>query len=786
MSSLSQRLKITPKMLVLTVFVGLTTWIVLDAVQTRSLRELFNIQLNERLDEQAGIDRLIFDRYVSSFKNLVRVIGSQQQFKSYIREVGEKQWPLEKNGTGVKYSGSTPPVWLPPPSVLRAFAQVRYALLFDAENRIRECYSSLPGHPPDVLLKPHVFLSQLSHNQVFMTEIEGQPYLMASHFIIRDGKTKANLVVVSPLDSMFLMDAMGAFHVNDIVALVNRDGKVVASSRPDILAAGKSVDSVTGEYLVTGKSFFDYGSSNLDVQFSSLLSVSEYRALSEKVLQKERFNRMVTALALMLSFMAIILWITGRIRMVTGQISEASQTDLEFRTPDIAGGDEIGVLERSFQKFSREILASRQLLIEEKDQLEQAQNKLESKNIEIEHNRKSLQDALDEISGLIMEAASEKDFHVRFENPNIVKCNEILNCRHSECPCFGKENVRCWQQHSNAFCRDMNEAFQGKHGSCFECPVYEAATLDPIYLIGEQFNNMMHILELKNNELKDAYKELKSTQAQMLQQEKMASIGVLSAGVAHEINNPVGFIASNISTFGKYMERLREYIDLLQEKFHVSIKDQETLDYIRQRKKKLKIDYIVDDAVDLVNESLEGTQRVRDIVNNLKSFSRHDEAECKQSDINQCLENTLKIVWNELKYKAAIEKDYGELPLVLCMARQLNQVFMNLLINAVHAIEEKGIIRIKTRQKGDSVYVQIADTGRGIPPDKMSRIFEPFFTTKEVGKGTGLGLSISYDIVRKHGGEILVESAVGKGTIFTVRIPLAREKDIDKESAARR
>lgn len=267
--------------------------------------------------------------------------------------------------------------------------------------------------------------------------------------------------------------------------------------------------------------------------------------------------------------------------------------------------------------------------------------------------------------------------------------------------------------------------------------------------------------------LKEKNAELKAAQSQMLQREKMASIGQLAAGVAHEINNPVGFITSNLGTLSKYIDRFTEYIDALKK----AIKD-EYEEELKELNKKLKIDFVADDAKDLIIESLDGTDRVGKIVTGLKSFSRIDEAEHKQADINECLESTINIIWNELKYKAKINKEYGELPLTKCYPQQLNQVFMNLLINASHAIEKQGEIGIKTWHQDNSIHVSISDTGSGISPENLPKLFEPFFTTKKVGKGTGLGLSISYDIVKKHEGDITVDSEIGRGTTFTIQLPV--------------
>jgi two-component system NtrC family sensor kinase len=283
-------------------------------------------------------------------------------------------------------------------------------------------------------------------------------------------------------------------------------------------------------------------------------------------------------------------------------------------------------------------------------------------------------------------------------------------------------------------------------------------------------------LEKKNTELETTYDELKESQRKIVQQEKMASIGQLAAGIAHEINNPVGFVMSNINSMGKYSERLSQFIKIQSEAVErLSKQEGDTaavLDDLHKKRRALKIDYVANDFMKVVKESLEGTERVKRIVQDLKTFSHKDEDEHKPDDINEGIESTVNVVWNELKYKANVKKKYGKIPLTKCNLGQLNQVFMNLLINAVQSIEERGEISIKTERKDGDIVVAISDTGSGIPEDKISRIFEPFFTTKEVGKGTGLGLSIAYDIVKKHNGEILVASEIGKGTTFTVTIPI--------------
>jgi two-component system NtrC family sensor kinase len=281
-----------------------------------------------------------------------------------------------------------------------------------------------------------------------------------------------------------------------------------------------------------------------------------------------------------------------------------------------------------------------------------------------------------------------------------------------------------------------------------------------------------------NENLQKTSAELQQAQGQAFQQEKMASIGQLAAGVAHEINNPMGFISSNLTTMGKYMRRLKEFETTLIEAV-LKKGDQETVELLNKVRREMKIDFILNDLQTLLEESRDGAERVRCIVQDLKSFSHEDEAQCKPFSINECLDSTLNMARNEIKYVADVELDYDPaLPLLNCYPQKLNQVFMNLLVNAAHAIEGHGIIRVRTFREGGDIVVCISDTGRGIAPENLTRIFEPFFTTKEVGKGTGLGLSISYDIIKKHGGEMSVASKIGAGTSFIIRLPLNQEVSV--------
>jgi signal transduction histidine kinase len=303
------------------------------------------------------------------------------------------------------------------------------------------------------------------------------------------------------------------------------------------------------------------------------------------------------------------------------------------------------------------------------------------------------------------------------------------------------------------------------------------------------FNSMVEALAQarddlvsKNEQIAKAYKELKAAQAQLLQQEKMASIGQLAAGIAHEINNPMGFIQSNLGTLGTYGEALERYVELTKSA------EAEFPDNVRQAlaaaREKEDLDFVFEDMPTLIGESVTGAKRVRDIVQSLKNFSHVDEAEVQHININDCIESTLATTENTLRAKATIMREFGDLPLIECRPHLLSQLFLNLILNAAYAIAEKGEIRIKTWRDGDRVGVSVSDTGCGIPNDVINRIFDPFFTTKPVGQGTGLGLSVVYDIVKKHRGRIGVSSTVGAGSTFTIHLPISLGSETTAAQAA--
>ena len=281
-------------------------------------------------------------------------------------------------------------------------------------------------------------------------------------------------------------------------------------------------------------------------------------------------------------------------------------------------------------------------------------------------------------------------------------------------------------------------------------------------------------LQQRSDEQQALIRRLEDAHNQLLQAEKMASIGQLAAGVAHEINNPIGYVGSNLGTLRDYVTALLAIVAEFESRApRLPAADAAA---VRRTMEAHEYEYLREDVVCLLGESSAGVNRVKQIVQDLKDFSHAGEQAWLWADLHKGLDSTLNIVNNEIKYVADVSRRYGEIPPIECLASQLNQVFMNLLVNAAHALSgtpARGSIVVSTGCLGaDEVFVEVADNGSGIAPENLSRIFDPFFTTKPVGKGTGLGLSLSYGIVRRHGGRIEVRSEPGVGTAFRVCLPV--------------
>ena len=353
---------------------------------------------------------------------------------------------------------------------------------------------------------------------------------------------------------------------------------------------------------------------------------------------------------------------------------------------------------------------------------------------------------------------------------DMLKAIPTQNYRSVAIPIKGRDELSELAMSFNTLVNTLAEEYENRSGAQDELRELNR-------LLENKVKERTQALSDKNAELENANKHLKETQQQLLQAEKMASVGQLAAGVAHEINNPIGFVSSNLSTLKDYLSLFQILLDMAK-KLH----SDESIEALKARVDELQafyaqhdLDFIDEDIGPLIDESAEGLQRVSEIVKGLKIFSRIDSEESQWYDLNHCLNTTLTMVNNKLKYICKVEKQFADLPKVYFNLGKLTQVFTNLLINAGQAIEvtgKQGVINIATIREGDFVKVRIQDTGCGISQENLEKLFNPFFTTKPEGQGTGLGLSITYGIIQEHGGQIQVSSTPGEGSIFELALPI--------------
>ncbi|MFT6964094.1 MAG: signal transduction histidine kinase [Flammeovirgaceae bacterium] len=324
----------------------------------------------------------------------------------------------------------------------------------------------------------------------------------------------------------------------------------------------------------------------------------------------------------------------------------------------------------------------------------------------------------------------------------------------------------------------QNEELQAQHEELMQ-------NTEELHSLNENLESQVRDLNDQKNELKSTFNDLQHTQVQLVQAEKMSSLGQLTAGIAHEINNPINFVFAGANTLKVLIKDIHDVLD----KYHeIDLEGDpaqiaKELKEIEDYREEIYFQDITQDTDDLLKDILQGAERTQAIVKSLRTFSRLDEKDIKKADLHENINSTLVILNTKISNKIEVIKDYSEFfPGVDCNIGQLNQVFMNLLSNAVDAIKDKGTIHIKTWQEEDTAHVSISDSGSGMSPDVIQRIFEPFFSTKDVGKGTGLGLSISHGIIEKHSGTIEVQSEVGKGTIFTVKLPIDHQVIAEPEA----
>lgn len=583
---------ITAQGIVITLFVSVLAWGLLDHFQSRALRGIFLSQIEQRIDSEAQEDRLRFDAYIKAHHDSVKLLVYEKNFTDYVNS------PNRHRGNKILFHREVPP-WLPRSSVLRSLVSIRYALLLDEKGAVREVYQGTAESPPPALLKPTALIMQLSHNQFFMTSINGVPFLLASESLRTSGggalKTRATLMLASPIDAEFLMESQKPYYGQMFALTYNSPGephsaRILVSTEPKLIPAGTDLKTLENEYLIAGKSFFDYGASEVPLGFASFIPMKEVNSVVGSLTLRDRRQRAVTAGILISVFALIMFGVTKRIERVTKSIDEFSRQALMGNKPKEIRGDELTILEERFRNLTEEVLSSREHLIEA---------------------------------------------------------------------------------------------------------------------------------------------------------EKFSALGRLTANVAHEIRNP-------LTSIGGFARRLDK----------------------KSSKGTAEKEY-----AEIITSEVDSLER---ILKNVLAYSRQNHhLELAATDINETAEESLRVFQercNELSI--AVSMDFGEVPKIDIDRLQVKECLGNLITNAIDSMPEGGALTILTGTEefrgAKYVVLQVSDTGKGIPQDKLQMIFEPFFTTKVLGRGTGLGLAICKKIMEDHGGFIRVRSAQGKGSTFSMYFPMEK------------
>lgn len=583
---------ITAQGIVITLFVSVLAWGLLDHFQSRALRGIFLSQIEQRIDSEAQEDRLRFDAYIKAHHDSVKLLVYEKNFTDYVNS------PNRHRGNKILFHREVPP-WLPRSSVLRSLVSIRYALLLDEKGAVREVYQGTAKSPPPALLKPTALIMQLSHNQFFMTSINGVPFLLASESLRTSGggalKTRATLMLASPIDAEFLMESQKPYYGQMFALTYNSPGephsaRILVSTEPKLIPAGTDLKTLENEYLIAGKSFFDYGASEVPLGFASFIPMKEVNSVVGSLTLRDRRQRAVTAGILISVFALIMFGVTKRIERVTKSIDEFSRQALMGNKPKEIRGDELTILEERFRNLTEEVLSSREHLIEA---------------------------------------------------------------------------------------------------------------------------------------------------------EKFSALGRLTANVAHEIRNP-------LTSIGGFARRLDK----------------------KSSKGTAEKEY-----AEIITSEVDSLER---ILKNVLAYSRQNHhLELAATDINETAEESLRVFQercNELSI--AVSMDFGEVPKIDIDRLQVKECLGNLITNAIDSMPEGGALTILTGTEefrgAKYVVLQVSDTGKGIPQDKLQMIFEPFFTTKVLGRGTGLGLAICKKIMEDHGGFIRVRSAQGKGSTFSMYFPMEK------------
>jgi signal transduction histidine kinase len=751
-----KRIPLTYKVLILTVMVGLISWGILDYVQSRQLKAIFDVQLAKQLNIQAQEARVRFDNYVEAQHAAVKLSVSQKRFSDY----------LSKTDIGVvtriKYYRDYVPPWMPDASAMRGLVQISYALLMDGKGNVKEVYQSLPTPPPLSLMHPSNLLRELSFNQSLMTNVDGVPFVITAEPVFSHKEIVAILMIASPLNDDFLIASQGLSNERITVALVSGGEHVIlASNRPDDLPAGTSLNAIRDRYRITGKSFFDTGSSDLLVEFVSLISNDKYDAISRAVLFTGREQRAITVLILVSFFVLIMLWITRRIGHLTWHIADFSERVLHGTVQGSAHGDELDILDERFHRLMQEVVSSQEIIRRDYHFQSTVSSILRSslEPISLDEQMERIMDAI--LSLPFLSSQSRGCIYLVEDNPGILVMKAHRGLPESmRAACSRVRFGKCLCG-LTASTRDI--VFADSTDSCHEIE-YDELPPHGHYCVpivsGGRVLGAMNLYVEKGHE-RDAEEERLLTsiantlagvilrtrtetekeklQTQLVEAEKLSALGRLTANIAHEIRHP-------LTSIGGFARRL----------------DKKMLSGTREK-----------EYAGIITTQV---RNLENILKNVLTYSRETHLFLNEYDLNEIIDESLNL-YNELceKQSIGVRKLFGDIPKIRVDKLQVKETIDNLLSNAIDSMPKGGSLTISTKKEklNEKTYaiITIADTGAGIAEDRLGMIFEPFFTTKVLGRGTGLGLSICKKIMEDHGGFIRFESNVGEGSTVSLYFP---------------
>jgi PAS domain S-box-containing protein len=831
---LLDRIPLTVKMLLLTLLVGVATWAALDAVQTGNIEQTFRAYLESQLAVQAESDRASFDERFKSHAHAAKLFISQERFNEYLDRLDASGWAEEANPKIVSHK--SPPAWFPKMSVARAFMQARYYLLLDPDGRVREVFQDGPVPPPDTLLHPGGLVTKLSRNQALMTGIDGGPFIISTENATRkDGSTRAAVMLASPVDDVLLMSSQRFKGHYRIVALfTGSPPRSLAATRPEIIPHGTLLDGLEDKYLIAGKSFFDYGSSGLRVQFVSLVPLSEVEAVTSVILAKERRQRALTALALLLSFALVMLWITRNIRKLTRDVQEFSRDVLGSKSGPARKGDQLVLLMEEFRTLTREVIATREALnYEAEEKVRLARKASEARLIERERNL--LQHVM-EILGVGVISSREGDLSAAnsvmdefardcgglqgFVPPGEAGYEEIKlagvdgHDRHFTVVRFNSpdEDKDYMLVHDVTESRVAVESLKDSEGrarAVTDTATDAIITIDDKgritywnpaaartfgYTAEEVMGKDVHDLLTPPKYIEAARKGLR----RYLSTGEGPAIGitrVLSALRKDGAEFPVELSLSSFRTKGKLnsvglIRDISERVKAEKDKdamFHMMTHDIKGPLSIIYGYSELLAQQLGDrEEGEMVFEMQKATGRISALIEDMLSLSRLESGanglsletvrihEIVNIAVMDCLTQATEM---GVTVDLALDDDCPEF---LADRNQLGRAIANLAINAVNYNRAGGKVTIRAgavQPEGGtpgSVFVEVSDTGIGIPEGDIDRVFDKYYRSKASSgrRGTGLGLAIVKAAVESHGGTVSVTSIHGEGSTFRVVIPM--------------